>query len=274
MEEDDTIKTFNNKKIRTKWDKEIGDYYYSLIDVMEALTGSGNPERYWTLLKTSLSKDSNVLARRCIQLDISSNKDKSYFTDVATTNNLITILDNINCDKKDEFIRWLNQTRLQHLYDLNGTSYLLLYHGDEGTLFVESIFDGVNDTLWATQKAIAELFDVSKQSISSHFKDIFKVCELEKESVVSQIKMTASNGRKYKTNLYNLDAIMTVCYRINSDKSITFRKWATNRLKEYIVKGFILDEELLENGTIFNIDYFDYLLELIQKIQDSDRRFD
>ena len=274
MEEDYSIRIYDDKDIRTKWDKEMEDYYYSVVDVIAVLTDSKNPSAYWRKLKQGFNKEQIEVVTNCHMLKMPSNDGKMSLTDVTTTNNIISIIDNIKSDKKDDFIDWLNQRRLQQLYDVNGIEYSFLCHQDECILFVESIIDRVNDTLWATQKAIAQLFDVSSQSISSNFKEIIETGQLEKKSVVSQIKMTDSDGKKHMITFYNMDAITTLGYRIKSDKAILFRKWATNRLKEYIVKGFILDDELLKYGAIFDKDYFDYLLEVIREIQFSKRRFD
>ncbi|MBR3214343.1 MAG: virulence RhuM family protein [Methanosphaera sp.] len=127
--------------------------------------------------------------------------------------------------------------------------------------------------MWATQKTIAGLFKVSKQNISYHLKDIFVTGELDENSVVKEILTTAQDNKKYTTKFYNLDVIISVGYRINSKNATQFRIWATKTLKEYIVKGFVLDDELLKNGTRFGKDYFDELLEKIRDIRASERRF-
>ena len=149
----------------------------------------------------------------------------------------------------------------------------LLYVGDEGEVSMDVIVDYENETFWATQKTMAELFDVTKQNVSYHLKDIFKTGELDENSVVKKILTTASDGKKYKTSFYNLDAIISVGYRVNSKNATRFRIWATQQLKELIIKGFVLDDELLKNGSRFGRDYFDQLLERIRDIRSSERRF-
>ena len=106
------------------------------------------------------------------------------------------------------------------------------------------------DTIWATQKEIAKLFGVSIPTINEHLKNIFNDEELEKNSVIRKSLITAADGKKYNTNLYNLDAIISVGYRVNSKKATYFRKWATQILKEYMIKGFALNDEALKNGGI------------------------
>ncbi len=273
MEKENSIKIFNDKKIRTKWDEELEDYWYSIIDVIAVLTESKNPNRYWSDLKRSLTEDSYQPYENIVKLKMHSIDGKSRLTDVASTNNLISLLNKIKSKNKDEFINWLNQNKLKKLYDENNTTNTLLYCGDEGAVSIEVIIDKENETMWATQKTIAGLFKVSKQNISYHLKDIFLTGELDENSVVKEILTTAPDNKKYTTKFYNLDVIISVGYRINSKNATQFRIWATKTLKEYIVKGFVLDDELLKNGTRFGKDYFDELLEKIRDIRTSERRF-
>ena len=146
--------------------------------------------------------------------------------------------------------------------------------GDEGEVSLDVIVDQEGETFWATQKTMAEVFGVTKQNVSYHLKDIFKTGELDKNSVVKKILTTASDGKKYKTSFYNLDAIISVGYRVNSKSATRFRIWATQQLKELIIKGFVLDDELLKNGSRFGIDYFNQLRERVRDIISSERRFD
>lgn len=148
---------------------------------------------------------------------------------------------------------------------------IILYMGDKGTETIEVVFK--DETMWLTQKTMAELFEVKIPAISKHLKNIFAEKELDQISVVSIMEKTASDGKRYKTKYYNLDAIIAVGYRVNSKKATQFRIWATKTLKEYIMKGYVLDDELLKNGTRFGKDYFDELLERIKEIRASERRF-
>ena len=127
--------------------------------------------------------------------------------------------------------------------------------------------------LWITQKALGELYNTSKQDISYHLKNLFGSFELEEDSVVKKYLTTATDGKNYKTNYYNLDAIISVGYRVNSDRAIQFRRWATNVLKEFSKKGYIIDKKRMENGTFFDEDYFESLLAEIREIRLSERRF-
>ena len=130
-----------------------------------------------------------------------------------------------------------------------------------------------DETLWLTQKGMTELFGVQKAAISKHLKNIFESEELVENSVVSVLETTASDGKKYKTRFYNLDAIIAVGYRVNSKQATQFRIWATKILKEYIIKGFVLDDERLKRTkTVFGVDYFDELLERVRSIRASERR--
>ena len=127
--------------------------------------------------------------------------------------------------------------------------------------------------LWLTQKALGELYNTSKQDISYHLGNIFRDLELEENAVVKKYLTTASDGKKYKTNYYNLDAIISVGYRVNTDRAIQFRRWATNVLKEFSKKGYILDKKRMENGIFFDEDYFEAVLAEIREIRLSERRF-
>ena len=149
----------------------------------------------------------------------------------------------------------------------------LFYVGDEGEVSLDVIVDQERETFWATQKTMAEVFDVNVPAISKHLKNIFEEGELIKNSVISKMETTASDGKKYKTNFYNLDVIISVGYRVNSKNATRFRIWATQQLKELIIKGFVLDDELLKNGSRFGIDYFNQLLERVRDIRASERRF-
>lgn len=147
----------------------------------------------------------------------------------------------------------------------------LLYQSAEESVSVNAII--MNETIWLTQKSMAELFDCSPDNISLHLKNIFNEGELEKEAVTEKISATASDGKNYKTQFYNLDAIISVGYRVNSKRATNFRIWATGVLKEYMIKGFALDDDRLKQGkTAFGKDYFKELLERVRSIRASERR--
>ena len=130
-----------------------------------------------------------------------------------------------------------------------------------------------DDTIWCTQKAMAQLFGVDRSVITKHLKNIFESGELKQESVCAKNALTAADGKNYQTTLYNLDAIISVGYRVNSIKATKFRQWATLVLKEYITKGFALDDDRLKQGTaVFGKDYFRELLERVRSIRASERR--
>ena len=151
-------------------------------------------------------------------------------------------------------------------------SNFLLYTANEGKITIEVFLKDEN--VWLTQKSIAELFGVKVPAINKHLKNIFEAGELEENSVISILETTASDGKKYNTGFYNLDAIISVGYRVNSYQATQFRIWATKTLREFIIKGFVLDDERLKQGNqVFGKDYFDELLERIREIRASERRF-
>ena len=146
---------------------------------------------------------------------------------------------------------------------------LLIYRNAEGNIKVDAIFR--DETLWLTQKGMAKVFDCSVDNISLHLKNIFKDNELDENSVTEKSSITASDGKNYKTKIYNLDAIISVGYRVNSKKATEFRIWATKILKEYMIKGFALDDDRFLKGGKVNRQYFDELLERIKVIRTSER---
>ena len=150
-------------------------------------------------------------------------------------------------------------------------SDIIFYTTPQGEVRIEVFFE--EETFWLTQKKMAELFDVEVNTINYHLKEIFQTAELEEERVIRKIRITASDDKSYLTNHYNLDAIIAVGYRVNSDRATKFRIWATNTLKEYIIKGFVLDDARLKQGKRFGQDYFEELLERIREIRASERRF-
>lgn len=147
----------------------------------------------------------------------------------------------------------------------------LMYRAAEDEVAVNALVK--DDTIWLNQKAMAELFDCSTDNISLHLKNIFAEGELVKESVTEKISATASDGKTYATQFYNLDAIISVGYRVNSRRATAFRIWATGILREYMIKGFAMDDERLKQGqTLFGKDYFRELLERVRSIRASERR--
>ncbi|MFN9303013.1 MAG: virulence RhuM family protein [Candidatus Kapaibacterium sp.] len=153
----------------------------------------------------------------------------------------------------------------------NNSSDIILYSSPEGNVKVEVMYSV--ETFWLTQKRMAELFGVDRSVITKHLQNIFTTNELVEDSVCANFAQTAEDGKTYQTNFYNLDAIIAVGYRVNSKEATQFRIWATKTLREFIIKGFVLDDERLKQGKRFGKDYFDELLERIREIRASERRF-
>ena len=130
-----------------------------------------------------------------------------------------------------------------------------------------------DEDVWLTQKSMAQLFDCSTDNIGLHLKNIFASGELDAEAVTEESSATASDGKKYRMKFYNLDAIISVGYRINSIRATQFRQWATKVLKTFTVQGYVLDKKRLENGQIFDEEYFEHLLDEIREIRASERKF-
>jgi hypothetical protein len=150
---------------------------------------------------------------------------------------------------------------------------IILYQTEQGNVTVNVVFQ--SESFWLTQKAMSELFGVEIPAISKHLKNIYDEGELSVAATVSKMEIVQNEGGrtvKRATDFYNLDAIIAVGYRVNSKQATLFRIWATNTLKEYIIKGFVLNDEMLKNGKPFGEDYFEELLERIREIRASERR--
>ena len=153
----------------------------------------------------------------------------------------------------------------------NSTAEFLIFTSQSGENSIEvKVFD---ESVWLTQAMIAQLFDKGRTTITEHLKNIFESEELDENSVCREFRHTANDGKNYKTKYYNLDAIISVGYRVNSKKATQFRQWATSVLKEFAIKGFVLDKKRLENGSFLGKNYFDKLLEEIREIPLSERMF-
>lgn len=153
----------------------------------------------------------------------------------------------------------------------NSTAEFLIFQ-------IEGREDGVqvvyrDETIWCTQKAMAQLFDVGVPAISKHIKNIFESKELVEDSVVSKMEITASDGKNYNTTFYNLDAIISVGYRVNSTRATQFRQWCTFVLRQFAIRGYVIDKKRMENGSFIGEDYFEHLLAEIREIRLSERRF-
>lgn len=146
----------------------------------------------------------------------------------------------------------------------------VIFKTSTGKVNIEVFFK--DETLWLSQKKMAELFEIDRSAITKHLKNIFLSGELEENSVCAKIALTAEDGKNYNTKFYNLNAILSVGYRVNSGRAIEFRKWANEVLEEYIIKGFAMDDERLKQMKHFGKDYFDDLLERIREIRISERR--
>ena len=153
----------------------------------------------------------------------------------------------------------------------NSTAEFLVFTNQAGENGIAVRYE--EETIWLTQKLMAELFDVSIPTINEHLKNIFESGELQADSAIRKFLTTAADGKNYNTSFYNLDAIISVGYRVNSVRATQFRQWATQILREFAVKGYVLDKKRLENGAFLGEDYYERLLGEIREIRLSERRF-
>ncbi len=166
--------------------------------------------------------------------------------------------------KKDDF-------QSKKLMIRNSTAEFLMFTSDSREDGIEVRFE--NENLWLTQKLIAELFETTIANINIHLKSIFESTELEADSVIKDFLITATDSKKYNTKHYNLEVIIAIGYRVNSERATAFRRWATRVLKTFAVRGYVLDHKRLENGTYLGQNYYDTLLLEIREIRNSERKF-
>ncbi len=165
----------------------------------------------------------------------------------------------------------MNKKQSDKLMIRNSTAEFLIFTLQAGENGIEVHFE--DETIWLTQKLMAELFNVTIPTINEHLKNIFESKELAENSVIRKFRITAPDGKSYNTQLYNLDVIISVGYRVNSKRATEFRQWATRVLHDFAIKGYVLDKKRLENGTYLGEDYFEHLLAEIREIRLSERRF-
>ena len=150
-------------------------------------------------------------------------------------------------------------------------SEIIIYQNPDGNIKIDVQLE--DESVWLTQAQMAELFGKSRTTITEHIQNVFKEGELDENSVCRNFRHTAADGKMYNTLFYNLDAIISVGYRLNFTKATQFRQWATSVLRDFAKRGYVLDKERLKNGTFLNQEYFDHLLAEIREIRASERRF-
>ena len=153
----------------------------------------------------------------------------------------------------------------------NSTAEFLIFQLEGKENGIQVVYK--DETIWATQKSMAALFDVGIPAVSKHLKNIFEEGELMENSVISKMETTAADGKKYQTQFYNLDAIISVGYRVNSVRATQFRQWCTYVLRQFAIRGYVIDKKRMENGSFIGEDYFEHLLAEIREIRLSERRF-
>lgn len=153
----------------------------------------------------------------------------------------------------------------------NSTAEFLIFQLENREDGIQLLYS--DETLWLTQEAISLLFDKSRSTIAEHLQNVFASGELAEDSVCRKFRQTATDGKNYQVKYYNLDAVISVGYRVNSVRATQFRQWCTNVLRQFAIRGYVIDKQRMENGTFLNVDYFEHLLEEIREIRLSERRF-
>lgn len=153
----------------------------------------------------------------------------------------------------------------------NSTAEFLIFTSQKGENSIDVLV--ADENVWLTQDMIATLYEKGRSTIAEHLKNLFDDGELEENSTCRKFRRVASNGKEYNTNFYNLEAVIALGFRANSDRAIQFRQWATTVIKDFSIRGYVLDKERLKNGAFLNEEYFDHLLEEIREIRASERKF-
>ena len=280
MEKDTNIQPMQPDFEQIKKVSEKGKEYWSARELATALGYST-----WQKFNRVLNKALKVAQDRCMDMGAHFNQvvemvklGSGTFREVDNfhLSRLACLIIAENADNKKPQVQaariyFKEQASALELVENQGTSRILIYKTHQGESRVEVIFNG--QTFWLTQKRMSDLYGVDVSTINYHLGQIFETGELQKEAVIRKFPITAADGKDYDTMVYNLDAIIAVGYRVNSYQATQFRIWATAVLKEYIIKGFVLDDERLKQGKHFGQDYFDDLLERIREIRTSERRY-
>lgn len=249
-------KIFDNKTIRVVRDDEQQEWYFSVVDVCGVLTAQSDydhAKNYWKVLKFRLAKEGDKSVTICNQLKLVSPKDgKRYKTDVANPKHLLRIIQFLSSPKEEQFKQWVediinsceeNIVQLSAIEDVQGE--ILLYQPDE-TVRLEVLME--NETVWLTQAQIIELFQSSKSNISEHITNIYEQGELVYEATVRNFRTVQKEGDRMvnrELTYYNLDAIISIGFRVNAKRGIKFRQWANKVIKNYLLRGYAINQQLL-----------------------------
>ena len=280
MSEETNIQSIQSEFDQIKKTAESGQEYWSARELATALGYST-----WQKFNRVMNKALQVAQNRGMEMGEHFNQvvemvklGSGTFREVDNfhLSRLACLIIAENADGKkaqvqDARIYFKEQTTTLELIEGQMTSRVLMYKTNHGETRVEVLFNG--QTFWLSQRRMADLYTVDVSTINYHLGQIFSSGELKEEAVIRKIPITAADGKDYDTLIYNLDAVIAVGYRVNSYQATQFRIWATGVLKEFIIKGFVLDDERLKQGKHFGQDYFDDLLERIREIRTSERRY-
>ena len=246
-----SIRFYKDREVRAVWSDEQNKWFFSIVDIVAAITESPRPRVYWGTVKNRQKAQYGELYSKCIQLKLLSVDGKRYATDCFAQEDIIEVVKTLPTKNTTAFLDWFTYSD----NSIDGQSRKKAY------------------TFWATQKAMATLFDCSTDNIGVHLKNIFESGELDKDSVTEKISATAADGKNYLTQFYKLDAIISVGYRVNSIRATQFRQWCTAVLRQFAIRGYVIDKKRMENGAFISEDYFEHLLAEIREIRLSERRF-
>ena len=232
------IKYFEGQQIRTVWDVDEDKLYFSVVDIVQVLTDSVNATDYFKKLRKRDPELGAFVGTNCPHVGMISDTGKKRKTLAGDTDAVLRIIQSIPSQKVEKLRIWLES--FQKTSDID-SGEIIMYQPDE-TIKLSVRLD--NETVWLTQQQMAELFETTRNNVTLHIDNIFKEHELESNSVSKESLLTAADGKKYQTKLYNLDVIISVGYRVKSLRGTQFRQWANRVLKEYLLKGYSVNQRL------------------------------
>ena len=236
----DNVHYFEKKRIRTVWDEEKQEWFFSIIDIVEVLTETENPRRYWSDLKSRLKKNEGQLYEKIVQLRMPAEDNKMRLTDVADAEQLSQMMQYIPSQKTEQFKSWLETFGNEMIgASKENKGEMILYQPDDNSVKLDVLLE--NETVWLNRQQIAVLFGRDVKTVGKHINNALSE-ELSGYAVVANFATTATDGKTYLVEHYGLDVVLSVGYRVKSNRGIEFRIWSNKVLKEYIMKGYAVNQ--------------------------------
>ena len=240
LTDESNVQWFENRRIRTVWNEEEQQWYLSVSDTVTVLTDSADVKQYIKKMRTRDPELASRWGTICTPVVMVAADGKKYRTTAATVDGILRIIQSIPSPKTEQFKQWLEARENEmKIPSIENNGEIILYQPDN-SVGINVLIEG--DTVWLTQAQMAELFQTTRPNITTHLRNIFDDGELKEISVSKDFLHTAADGKKYFIKHYNLDAIISVGYRVKSMRGVQFRQWSSGVLKDYIIKGYAISE--------------------------------